>query len=72
KELKGFAHVTLKPGEKKRVEITIPVASLALIDRSCRKVVEPGEFEIMIGPSSRDEDLLKAVVKVVLTSYMVL
>lgn len=72
KELIGFAHVTLKPGEKKRVEITIPVASLALIDRSCRKVVEPGEFEIMIGPSSRDEDLLKAVVKVVLTSYMVL
>ncbi len=65
KELKGFSRVTLEPGEKKRVELKLPVDSLALIDRQCRRVVEPGEFEVMVGSSSIDRDLLKAVFKVI-------
>lgn len=65
KELKGFASVMLKPGESKRVDITIPVSALSLVDRQNRTVVEPGEFEIMIGSSSRDEDLLRTVIEVI-------
>lgn len=65
KELKGFARVTLKPGEKKTAEITVPVSALSLVDRDNRAVTEPGEFEIMIGSSSRDEDLIKTTIEVV-------
>ncbi|SHK00294.1 beta-glucosidase [Geosporobacter subterraneus DSM 17957] len=65
KELKGFTRVTLNPGEQQRVSIELPIASLTLIDRECKAVVEPGEFEIMVGPSSRDRDLLKKVIRVI-------
>ena len=65
KELKGFNRVYLKPGEKKTVNITIPVSDLALVNKHCQSVVEPGEFEIMIGSSSRDEDLLITTIEVV-------
>jgi beta-glucosidase len=59
KELKGFARVSLNPGEQKMVEIKIPVSSLALVNAECKYSVEPGEFEIMVGSSSRDCDLIK-------------
>ncbi|WIF95786.1 glycoside hydrolase family 3 N-terminal domain-containing protein [Caminicella sporogenes] len=65
KELKGFKRINLKAGEKKRVSITIPVSSLTLINSECKSIVEPGEFEIMIGSSSMDKDLLKIVVEVI-------
>ncbi len=65
KELKGFARVSLDPGEEKKVEIKIPVSSLALVNAECEEVVEPGEFEIMVGCSSKDSDLLKDTFKVV-------
>ena len=65
KELKGFARVTLKPGEQQGVSIHLPISSLALIDRHCKSMVEPGAFQIMVGSSSRDEDLLKEIIQVV-------
>ncbi len=65
KELKDFSRVTLKPGESKDVEIVIPVSYLSLVDRNNRTVVEPGEFEIMIGSSSREADLLRTVIEVI-------
>lgn len=65
KELKGFERVALKPNEKKTVSITVPVSSFSLIDKKCNSVVEPGEFEIMVGSSSRDEDLLKTIIEVI-------
>lgn len=65
KELKGFGRVTLSPGETKRVSIKIPVSSLAIVDYNCKTYVEPGEFEVMVGSSSSDSDLIKAVFKVV-------
>lgn len=52
KELKGFEKVELKSGEKKTIKIDIPVLSLSLIDTKLKRVVEPGEFEIMVGNSS--------------------
>ncbi|HEY9060390.1 MAG TPA: glycoside hydrolase family 3 N-terminal domain-containing protein [Pseudobacteroides sp.] len=65
KELKGFSRITLNPGETKNVQIKLPVSQLSLIDRQLNRVVEPGEFEIMVGSSSRDCDLIKDIVKVV-------
>lgn len=60
KELKTFARVDLVPGEKKTVRLDLPHAHLALIDGCARSVVEPGKFNLMVGGSSRDEDLLKS------------
>ena len=55
KELKGFDKVFLKTGRKKRVEILIPVKDLAYFDDFRRAwVVEPGDFELLVGASSRD------------------
>ena len=53
-ELKGFLQVDLAPGEEKRVALEIPVAELAIVDADGNRVVEPGEFELRIGRSSRD------------------
>jgi len=38
----------------------VPFERLALVNAELEQVVEPGEFEVMVGPSSRDEDLRKA------------
>lgn len=60
KELKGFARVELAPGEKQTVELALDDEQLALVNADLETVVEPGAFEVMVGGSSRDEDLLKA------------
>ncbi|OQB91526.1 MAG: hypothetical protein BWX86_02002 [Verrucomicrobia bacterium ADurb.Bin122] len=51
----------LEPGETKTVRVTLPYEAFQLVDADSRSVVEPGEFEILVGPSSRDSDLQKAV-----------
>ena len=53
KELRGFQRITLKPGEKKTVELTITPDSLSLLNVDMHKVVEPGDFEVMVGPDSQ-------------------
>jgi beta-glucosidase len=53
-ELKGFKRLRLRPGESRRVKFTVPAEILAFYDRSMRLIVEPGEFAVMIGSSSRD------------------
>lgn len=60
KALKGFARVRLDPGEKKTVSIELPWEAFQIVDAEGRSVVEPGEFIISVGPSSRDKDLLQA------------
>jgi len=65
KELKGFKRVHLKPGEKRKVKFDITSESLAFHDIDMKYRVEPGEFEIMTGSSSRDEDLQKVTLTVV-------
>jgi beta-glucosidase len=57
KELKAFKKVSLRPGDSMRVELEITPDSLAFHDIDMRYVVEPGEFTIMVGTSSRDCDL---------------
>jgi beta-glucosidase len=64
KELKGFQKVSLQPGETKMVVLEITPDSLAFYDVKMKYVVEPGEFEIMIGNSSRDADLQKVILMV--------
>jgi beta-glucosidase len=51
-QLSGFQRTTLKSGEKKTVEFTITPDMLAMLNRDLHRVVEPGIFEIMVGPSS--------------------
>lgn len=55
KELKGFAKVELQPGEQRELEITLDPRAFAFYDADSRQwVVEEGEFEILVGASSRD------------------
>ena len=55
KELKGFAKIDLKPGETKTVAFEINERALAFYDPVRKQwTVEPGEFELLIGSSSRD------------------
>ncbi len=51
-ELRGFKRVTLKPGEKTTVEFTLTQDSLSVLNIDMHRVVEPGTFDIMVGPSS--------------------
>jgi beta-glucosidase len=53
-QLRGFERVSLLPGEKKTVQFVLHPDDLALLDKSMNWVVEPGEFEVMIGRSSVD------------------
>ncbi|OQB59825.1 MAG: Periplasmic beta-glucosidase precursor [Bacteroidetes bacterium ADurb.Bin145] len=64
KELKGFKRVSLKPKETKTVILDIGKEQLAFHNIDYKYVVEPGEFDIMVGNSSRDEDLLKTTLTV--------
>jgi beta-glucosidase len=55
KELRGFERISLQPGEKKEVSITVPASKLAYYDVSRHSfVVEPGTYEFMAGASSSD------------------
>lgn len=61
KELKGFEKVYLKPGEEKKVTLTIDKAALSFFDdKKHQWIAEPGEFEAHIGASSAD---IKAKIK---------
>lgn len=60
KELKAYRQVDLAPGESVVVDLGLPVADCTIVDRRERRVVEPGAFDLLVGPSSRDEALLKA------------
>jgi beta-xylosidase len=51
-ELRGFRRVSLKPGEKTTVEFPLTPRMLSLVNADMHWVVEPGTFDIMVGPSS--------------------
>ena len=57
KELKDFARIHLEPGETRTVEFSVTPDKLMFLDKDLRPVVEPGEFIVMVGPSSDDRDL---------------
>jgi beta-glucosidase len=64
KELRGFKKINLKPGETKTVALAILPELLAFTDIHKNYVVEPGDFEVMVGTSSRDCDLQKVTLTV--------
>jgi len=51
-ELKGFNRLTLNPGETRRVSFTLGPRELQFYNRAMQRVVEPGKFKVMVGPSS--------------------
>jgi beta-glucosidase len=59
KELKDFCKVVLAPGETKTVQFVISPEKFAFFDKQMKFGIQAGEFEIMIGSSSMDKDLLK-------------
>lgn len=54
KELKGFERIYLEPGQTKTVSIPVTESSLTYYDMNGNTIFEPGDFEIMVGPNSRD------------------
>jgi beta-glucosidase len=64
KELKGFQKISLRQGETRTVALDITPESLAFYDIHMKYIVEPGEFEIMVGNSSRDSDLQMVILTV--------
>lgn len=53
-ELKGFRRIYLKAGESKEVGFLINSEMLSMLNKELKKVVEPGDFRIMIGASCKD------------------
>lgn len=54
KELKGFERITLAAGESRDVTFHITAEQLKFYNADLRYVIEPGDFEVMVGPNSRD------------------
>ncbi|MDW8852441.1 glycoside hydrolase family 3 N-terminal domain-containing protein [Flavobacterium sp. MMLR14_040] len=54
KTLKGFKRLFIKKGETKKVEFTLTADELSIWNREMKRVVEPGDFEVMVGGNSTD------------------
>ncbi len=54
KQLRGFKRVSLEPGQKVTVDFMLAPEDLSLIDVNMNEVVEPGTFDVMVGPSSAE------------------
>jgi beta-glucosidase len=54
KELKGYARLTLHPGETKTITFHLPINLLAFYDQELNYIVESGKYKLMIGSSSND------------------
>ena len=53
-QLRAFKKVCLNAGESQRIEFTLGFDELSLINQEMKRVVEPGEFEVLVGASSSD------------------
>ena len=65
KELKDFRRITLEPGETARVAFDLPVSACTIVNGDAERIVEPGEFKVLIGHSSRYSDLHTTIFNVV-------
>jgi beta-glucosidase len=54
KELRGFERITLGPGETTTVTFEVGPEDLSFYDRDLEETVEPGRFDLMVGPHSGD------------------
>lgn len=60
RELKAWRQVTVPPGDSVRIRLAIPAAACSLVDAEGRRIVEPGAFDLLVGPNSRAAALLRA------------
>jgi beta-glucosidase len=60
RELKAWRRVVVLPGERVVVELEVPVSACTIVAADGRRCVEPGAFDLLVGPSSKPEDLLGA------------
>ncbi|MET8152085.1 glycoside hydrolase family 3 N-terminal domain-containing protein [Actinoplanes sp. NPDC049668] len=60
RELKAYRQVLVAPGESVTVQIEVPAADCSLVTADARRVVEPGDFDLLVGPDSRPESLIRA------------
>lgn len=63
KTLKGFKRIFIKKGETQHIEFTLTPDELSLWNREMKRVVEPGDFEVMVGGNSTNLQKIKFVVK---------
>ena len=57
RQLKAFKRITLEPGETRQVTLSLEYDDLAIVDANMKWTVEPGNYQILIGPSSDDTRL---------------
>jgi beta-glucosidase len=60
-QLRGYRKVGLAAGEEKQVRFSVGPEDLKLLDQEMNWIVEPGEFQILVGHSSRDIRLRGAI-----------
>ncbi len=70
KQLIAFSKVPLKAGESKTVTFNLSYKDLSFVNANCERVVEKGEFVLLVGPSSKDSDLLSVSFNVDETLYL--
>ena len=70
KELKAYKRVSLKPGELKEIVFELNKSAFAYYDSEMNYIVEAGDFDILVGNSSRDEDLKNTNFNVEKTLYL--
>jgi beta-glucosidase len=63
-ELRGFERLSLNPGESRTVGLSLGPEQLSFLNRDMKRVVEPGDFDIMVGGSSQMKGLLKTTLTV--------
>jgi beta-glucosidase len=63
KELKGFKKIWLEPGQSQTVTFTINSEMLSFYDAQMKWIVEPGDFEIMVGTASNKTESVTLTVK---------
>ena len=54
KELKGFQNIFLKKGESKQLTFTLTEEDLKFYNNDLKRIAEPGDFKVFVGPNSRD------------------
>jgi len=62
KELKGFTKIFLESGKSKTISFELGFKELKMLDKDLNWVVEPGEFNVMIGSSSEDIRLNRKII----------
>ena len=70
KELKAYQRVSLNPGESKEIMFELNESAFAYYDSEMNYIVEAGDFDVLVGNSSRDEDLKNATFNVEKTFYV--